>query len=108
MARTYDYAEYEQQKNDDDGFIIKLSDRTITVPAPLFWPTVPPLAKDDDGLPVAPPVGHYERLLLGEDDWDAFVAGPGKGDEARAALIFGDMYRDRKGLPVGESPASPD
>lgn len=70
---------------------------TFTIPGPDFWP---------DRLPNAVREGFdaLGRAILGDDDWDRFVAAGGKGRALNAFYAW--AVEQRQGATPGESEAS--
>lgn len=76
-----------------DSTVIRAGDREFVIPPPVLWPNeaLQSALLDRD---------KCAKLLLGDEQWDAFQAAGGTG-----ALLV-KIIEEREQLPVGESEAS--
>lgn len=96
-SRVINLADFKDKKKQEGSLEIELSDGTkIHIDAPEIWPdeAVPFIeAKDNIGL---------GRFLMGEENYDLFVADGG------SSAMIGSMLDERHGATLGKSSASSD
>lgn len=91
---VYNLAEFKDRRRTEGTICIELGDgeEPILIPPPELWP---------DDLPVRRGAKAVAIGLLGQDEFDRFVAAGGSGKILDA--IFLDATKDTQGVEPGES-----
>ena len=92
MPHHVNLDEFIAHQVEDDSIIITAGDRSFTIPPPMLW--------DDPESLRTMSNEEAARVLIGEDNWEAFTAAGG------TAAMVAHLVTHRAELPMGESQAS--